>query len=522
MSDGPTRVRPKSGHSWNSRLTTQPRRHRTSDVAPAATPNYTFGAVDVVTPNDRSPTVVENQEQRLARGYADPLAYATVEEWIAKDRGPWYPEEIVELSRQWNEAHSHVQRVAGPDALDAGSASLPLPQPDYVENGEPRYLMTAERAKDEHAESPTAGAPPPAMASRGIVETQSNKDVRAYIHQEARTGFRSALRNDPILAGIRGWIFLGTLPFSRENAGDVLGWWDGPEPNSDVAEGAESYTAGALAIGEAFVGAGASKAAGRFRLQPPTALSPGDAPAPYRFDTRGGRPTIVFGENAPTFGYAPNVPPTLELPQLRLPAPRIDARRLPADYFDEAIARLDASGEPFQLHVSERRAQALMAGETNLTDVPGGFHVDEPLPVGDRTIKPQRQVARALDKQNRQLLDPATNSYSKGLRVDPNDIARGREPLAAISLRDDPNAIFTRRFGEVVELGEVFDEAVARINNIGQLSPTQLKARINANIRGIIRDGSTPAGVIVRDMIASHGFEFVPGRGFVVVRPATP
>lgn len=99
-----------------------------------------------------------------------------------------------------------------------------------------------------------------------------------------------------------------------------------------------------------------------------------------------------------------------------------------------------------------------------------------------------------------------------------------------MSAADEPAALFTRRFDEVTELQQVFDEAAGRVQNTRSLSPTAIKNRINANMREIISEGQTPAGIRVRDALRSLGYEYVPGRGIVAVRsvaapppaPATP
>jgi hypothetical protein len=192
---------------------------------------------------------------------------------------------------------------------------------------------------------------------------------------------------------------------------------------------------------------------------------------------------------------------------------------MPPEAVDEAIARLDTPGNPFELHIGERRASQIASGERNFAlDHPAGFDIDEPLAVGAHGISKQRAVDRALDPHNRELLDAPTNRQSKHLRESPDVVTRHRERRTPVSLVDDPSAVFTRRFDEVTELRQVFDEAVQRVGNIRSLSPTAIKARVNANIRDIIRHGQTPAGIRVRDTLRSLGFEFVPGRGIVAVR----
>jgi hypothetical protein len=194
------------------------------------------------------------------------------------------------------------------------------------------------------------------------------------------------------------------------------------------------------------------------------------------------------------------------------------AQRLPDDVVDDLIAGVEDLENRAMLDVSKKRGAALQSGEKNLTDLPVGFDVDEPLAVGAPGVKPQRQVKRAMDPHNRQLLDPAYNRQTKGTRTSAADISRNRVKLEPVSVAKDPGAIFTRRFDEVVELQQIFDEAVAKVGNPGSMKPTELKAAINRNIRDIIRDGKSPAGIAVRDALKAQGFEFVPGRGIVAVK----
>ena len=194
----------------------------------------------------------------------------------------------------------------------------------------------------------------------------------------------------------------------------------------------------------------------------------------------------------------------------------------PDDVIDDFVKRLDESENPFELNIGKKRAQQIASGEKNFPlDTPSTFDVDEPLAVGAENIKPSRAVTRALDPHNRQLLDSPTNRLTKHLREGTADVARHRTRLTPVSVKADPNAIITRRFDEVVELNQIFDEAVRRVGNKGSLTPTALKAAINHNLRDIIKNGSTPAGAAVRDALRDLGFAYVERRGFVMVK-ATP
>jgi hypothetical protein len=142
--------------------------------------------------------------------------------------------------------------------------------------------------------------------------------------------------------------------------------------------------------------------------------------------------------------------------------------------------------------------------------------IDEPLAVGAKGIKPQRAVDRAMDPHNRQFLDPATNRRTKHLGTDPRDVARGSKKLEPVSLTKDPDALFTRRFDETEEMAEIFDQAVNRVKNKGQLRPTELKNRINEEIRDIIKDGDTAAARTVRDVLHKNGFVFREKVGWIL------
>ncbi|MBB2890222.1 hypothetical protein [Flexivirga oryzae] len=207
--------------------------------------------------------------------------------------------------------------------------------------------------------------------------------------------------------------------------------------------------------------------------------------------------------------------------QVSAAGPSSNLPALPADVLDAAIDALDADN-PFTLAIGERRAAQIRSGAKDFAlDRPAGFDVDEPLAVGG-DISRSRAVQRAMDPHNRQLLDPATNQLTKYLGVSPETVMRSRMTLAPVSVVDNPNVLFTRRFDEITEMAEIFEDAMSRVENIRSLSPGAIKTRINANIRKIIGEGLSPAGVRVRDALRSVGYEYVPGRGIVAVRGLTP
>lgn len=192
----------------------------------------------------------------------------------------------------------------------------------------------------------------------------------------------------------------------------------------------------------------------------------------------------------------------------------------PEGWADDAIKKLDQP-QPFEPGFGKKRAEAIKSGNKDFVlDQPVTLgDVDEPLAVGAKGIKPQRAVNRALDKHNRQLLDPATNRQTKHLGTDPRDIERGRTHLKTVSVTKDPEAIFTRRFDEVDELSKIFDDAVARVKEPQKYTPTGLKNRINGEIRNIIKEGQSPEAKAVREALKERGYEYKENLGFVATNP---
>ena len=177
----------------------------------------------------------------------------------------------------------------------------------------------------------------------------------------------------------------------------------------------------------------------------------------------------------------------------------------------------------FTLDVSKRTLEKIAEGLRPyfIKEAPPGegysspVHIDEPLSVGQKDIKPQRAVKRAIDPHNRQFLNDPTNTKSKGTNLDLSDIARNGEHKPPISVLDAPNELLHRRFDEVHELKEIFEEAKAKVRDINKLSPTEIKAAINENIRDIIKTGKGPAATRVREALAKLGITHVPGKGLV-------
>jgi hypothetical protein len=173
----------------------------------------------------------------------------------------------------------------------------------------------------------------------------------------------------------------------------------------------------------------------------------------------------------------------------------------------------------FTLGVGKDRAARIQSGEQNfVVDRRMTFDVDEVLPVGAPDIKPQRAVGRATSAENRQLLDPNTNQRTKGLGTDPRELPQNRTAREPVSVTTDPHALLTRRFSEVHELQRIFDRAVASVTEPQRLTPTQLKARINAETRRIITEDPGPDAAAVRKALGDLGFERQPGVGWVMTK----
>jgi RHS repeat-associated protein len=147
--------------------------------------------------------------------------------------------------------------------------------------------------------------------------------------------------------------------------------------------------------------------------------------------------------------------------------------------------------------------------------------IDEPLPVGGETRLTEAEArARALDPYNRDYRISVDNRVTKHLGVDPRSTGPARSPISVV---DNPDALVLRRFSEVTELREIFDEAVGKVTNPDQYSPTALKGKINENIRGIIKTGKSEAASRVREAFGRLGFENIKSTGWAMVKePSSP
>ena len=183
----------------------------------------------------------------------------------------------------------------------------------------------------------------------------------------------------------------------------------------------------------------------------------------------------------------------------------------------------DAQLDKMKLGVGKERMEKIQSGDKDFVlDRALTFDIDEVLPVGAEGVKPQRAVKRALDASNRQLLDPNTNRTSKGLGIDPRELAANRKPSPQVSVAQEPSAILTKRFSEVKELNNIFNEAVASVKDPGKLKPTELKAAVNRETRRIITEGKGPDAVAVRKALKDLGFERLPGSGWTMQKAPPP
>jgi RHS repeat-associated protein len=166
---------------------------------------------------------------------------------------------------------------------DAG-APLQQPTPDFVDpGGQAIFVMTDEERRAQKAELPEGGALPPALASKGLVPTTGGKEVKKYIEQEKTTGFKAAARNNPVVASAVVIVAVAVSPVDKKKGQKIADSLTGPEPKSEVAQGAEMYGGAALSLGETMlVGGVAGVRALKLRMPKPRGMSgtPGRPRAP--------------------------------------------------------------------------------------------------------------------------------------------------------------------------------------------------------------------------------------------------
>ncbi len=146
---------------------------------------------------------------------------------------------------------AETKKSPDPKVDDAG-APIPLPKPDYVdEGGEAVYVMTDEQRREQQATLPEGGTVDQEKASQGKVATTGGTEVKAYVRQEVTTGQKAALRTNPLVMGALSWGFLAMLVAGKpDKAAAILNSVSGPEPKTEIAQGSEQMTGMALALAE--------------------------------------------------------------------------------------------------------------------------------------------------------------------------------------------------------------------------------------------------------------------------------
>jgi hypothetical protein len=156
-------------------------------------------------------------------------------------------------------------------------------------------------------------------------------------------------------------------------------------------------------------------------------------------------------------------------------------------------------------------ANASIHGKKGMQFLEMQLNIAEPMTVGEQGVSEADARARALDVNNRELLDFATNQKTQGRGVPMQPPPAPRPP---VSVAQDPSAMVTRRFSEITEMQAIFDEAVSSIKDPNSLKPTELKNRINGKIWEIIKTGNSAEAISVRAALQKIGAENVPGKGY--------
>lgn len=167
-------------------------------------------------------------------------------------------------------------------------------------------------------------------------------------------------------------------------------------------------------------------------------------------------------------------------------------------------------GEQTQIKGVERQnwKKAWKLGRDAVMSESVQFDVDEPSAVGQKGLKQSDQYRRATSAHNRQLLDSTTNRVTKGTRVEvPMSGQKGAPPRAPVSVADDAAALFTRRFSEVSELNDLFEQAKQSLSGRRDLTPVELKNQINTEFRRLIREGTSESAARVRTALDELGWD---------------
>lgn len=154
------------------------------------------------------------------------------------------------------------------------------------------------------------------------------------------------------------------------------------------------------------------------------------------------------------------------------------------------------------------------------------LNIDEIQAVGEpsspgRTISVADRRQRALDLNNREFKDAVTNQKTKGPAPDPRDVRRLAAPRKPISLRDDPNALWTRRFGEISEINTIGERIKESMKGKDTRAPGELKAELNSKLWDEFKNPKTAEGRAVADALERSGYGFVEVDGVSVLRALT-
>ena len=154
------------------------------------------------------------------------------------------------------------------------------------------------------------------------------------------------------------------------------------------------------------------------------------------------------------------------------------------------------------------------------------LNIDELLAVGEpsspgRTISVAERRERALDLNNREFKDAVTNQKTKGLVRDPRDVSRLDGACKQTLLRDDPNALWTRRFGEISEINTIGERIKEGMKGKDTRAPGELKAELNNKLWDEFKNPKTAEGRAVADALERSGYGFVEVDGVSVLRALT-
>jgi hypothetical protein len=147
-------------------------------------------------------------------------------------------------------------------------------------------------------------------------------------------------------------------------------------------------------------------------------------------------------------------------------------------------------------------------GEAATLSEPVGADVDETAAVGAKNISKSKQYRRATNPMNKSFMDSVTNRVTKWTRE--YRPTGKQEPVAGkgqVSLAKEPEALFTKRIGEVKELRELHDRAVAKYANRRDLKPTDLKNEINGEFRRLIKEDHSEAAKAARSALLKAGWD---------------